>query len=84
MLARIGDKLMRTYWDAAPFTAISPLIYYPWMDVHNVAAVFQTLGSNLGGLTSEIRGRAGSYDRLAESLNKELLRVSEQLNKYAP
>jgi len=83
-LTRAGNELMETYFKVAPLTMVSPLSYYQWLDVHNVAGVFQTLGGNMGGFAGEISERARAYDRMAESLNKELLNVSEQLNQYVP
>lgn len=84
VLLRIGNELVKTYFDVAPLTAVSPLLYYQWMDVYNVGSTFQRLGGNVAGFASQINGLANAYTQLEEALDKELLRVSEQLNQYAP
>jgi hypothetical protein len=84
VLQRTGDNLTKTFWSGVKVAMLSPLTYYPWLDVYNVAQVFLDLGGQVGGFATEISGRARAYEQLAASLDKELLKVSEQLGKFAP
>jgi hypothetical protein len=84
VLQRQGDDLMQTYFAVAPAAAISPVVYYQWMDVHNLASVFLELGSQVGGVASQVGARANEYQRLAASLDRELIKISEELGRYVP
>jgi hypothetical protein len=84
VLQRVGDNLTKTFWSGVKAAMLSPLTYYPWLDIYNVAQVFLDLAGQVNGFAREISGRATAYEQLAASLDKELLKVSEQLGKFAP
>ncbi len=83
-LGRTGTYLEDLFWEVVPVAVAVPVAYYQWLDVYNLAGLFNRLGVRVGGLAGEIRGVAASYDREIEALYAELQAVSEALAAYAP
>jgi hypothetical protein len=84
ILQRTGDKLKDTFWAGMKAAALSPIVYYPWLDVHAVSEVFLDLAGTVGAFANEISGRMDEYVRMIASLEKELVKVSDTLGKYVP
>ncbi|HEX4227499.1 MAG TPA: hypothetical protein VHZ07_02435 [Bryobacteraceae bacterium] len=84
VLTGYGQTLMADFYSYVPFAASSPLSYYPWLDVYTVATTILKLGANLQNLATEISDRQSGYENLSKSLDAELIKVSEQMAKFAP
>lgn len=78
-LGRTGTYLEDLFWEVIPVAAAVPVAYCQWLDVHNLAGLFERLGGRVDGLASEIRAVAASYDHELEALYAELQANSEAL-----
>jgi uncharacterized protein YukE len=83
-LERAGDETEQAFRMLLPFAMPVPLGFYALSDLHSWAAVFTRYGESLGALSAELRGRAEEYQRMSAALDKELIKVSEEMNKYVP
>jgi hypothetical protein len=84
VLKRAGDETEQAFQMLVPFALPVPLGFYALSDLHSWAAVFTRYGESLGALSAELRGRADEYSKMSASLDKELIRVSEEMNRYVP
>ncbi len=83
-LKRAGEETEQAFRMLLPFVMPIPLGFYALSDLHSWAAVFTRYGESLGALSAELHGRADEYERMSATLDKELIRVSEEMNKYVP
>jgi hypothetical protein len=67
-----------------PFAMPVPLGFYALTDLHIWAATFTRYGESAGALSAELHGRADEYERMRDKLDKELIKVSEEMNRYLP
>lgn len=84
VLSRAGNDLMEVFQNGLGAAAISPLLYYAWLDVQTVAQIFLDLGGNLEHFADKVRQQANDGERLARTLDRDLTLVSEQLGRYVP
>jgi hypothetical protein len=83
-LHRAGEETEDAFRMLMPFAMPIPLGFYALSDLHTWAATFTRYGEGLGALAAELRGRADEYETMAAALDKELIKVSEEMNRYAP
>jgi uncharacterized protein YukE len=83
-LEKAGDDIEQAFRMLLRFVAPIPLGVHALSDLHIWAGVFTRYGESLGALAADLRGRAGEYERMSASLDKELIRVSEEMNRYVP
>ena len=79
-----ADALEYAFWKALPVVGSFPVAYYIWMDIYNVASALEQLAKQVIDFASEIKSRHQAYLSLLEQLDKELLRVSDDLSKNSP
>ena len=84
ILDRAGTELEKAFWTIMKVAVLSPMTYYATFDIHQAADVFQTLARSVGGFAAEVSGRMTEYERMTAQLDKELIKVSEELGKYIP
>jgi hypothetical protein len=84
VLQGAANDLNDMFWKALPCAASLPVVYYSWLDVHNVADTIQTLSQSLASFAAELRGRNADYERLSDKLDQQLLKVSNELARYSP
>jgi hypothetical protein len=83
-LERAGDETEQAFQMLLPFVLPVPLGFYAISDLHLWAAAFTRYGESLGALSADLRGRADEYQRMSAALDKELIKVSEEMNRYVP
>jgi hypothetical protein len=83
-LHRAGEETEQAFRMLMPFALPVPLGFYALSDLHIWAATFNQYGDSLGALAAELQGRADEYEKMAAALDKELIKVSEEMNRYAP
>lgn len=83
-LHRAGEETEEAFRMLIPFALPVPLGFYALSDLHIWAATFTRYGDSLGALAVELRGRADEYERMSATLDEELIRVSEEMNRYVP
>jgi hypothetical protein len=84
VLGDAADSLNDMFWKVAPVSAVFPPAYYAWLDVHTVADTLADLGKALAAFADEIRSRQKDYELFSDKLDKQLMKVSEELDRYAP
>ncbi|MBR0776801.1 hypothetical protein JQ625_18350 [Bradyrhizobium diazoefficiens] len=83
-LHRAGEETEQAFRMLMPFALPVPLGFYALSDLHIWASTFNRYGDSLGALAAELHGRADEYEKMAAALDKELIKVSEEMNRYAP
>jgi hypothetical protein len=83
-LERAGDETEQAFQMLLPFAMPVPLGFYALTDLHIWAATFTRYGESVGALSAELHGRADEYERMRDTLDKELIKVSEEMNRYVP
>jgi len=84
LLEHAGNELEKAFWTIMHVAVFSPITYYQTFDIHHAAEVFLSLAGNVGGFAAEISGRMSEYERMGAQLDKELIKVSEEMGKYVP
>jgi hypothetical protein len=83
-LHRAGEEIEDAFRMLLPFAMPVPLGFYVITDLHTWGATINRYGDSIGALAAELKGRADEYEKTAAVLDKELIRVSEEMNRYAP
>jgi hypothetical protein len=82
VLGNAARSLNDMFWRVIAVAAASPVSYYPWLDVHTVADTIDTLSRELASFAGELRARDADYKLLSDRLDQQLIKVSEELNRY--
>jgi len=82
VIAAAGDTLEQAFWYGLPGTLAFPVAYYEWLNVKNTADSFQNLGATVLTFSTYISDRLAAYDALLKKLEDEMLKVSNEVNRF--
>jgi hypothetical protein len=82
VIAAAGEALQATFWKNLVTTLQFPVVYCEWLNVKNTADSLVNLGATVLAFSTYISDRLTAYDATLKQLEQEMLKVSNELNKF--
>lgn len=81
VLQGASKDLYDAFWTIIGPASLHPITYYETFDIYTVAGTFERLGGRMQAFANEVAGRSDSYQQIFNTLNDEMMRASDELDK---